>query len=159
LKLQFGNNVPASIEEVYEYVTGMGPDGPLDRVLFAQKYGEIEQEGDEGIVTRVADGDAEVSWRSTFDYPYQRLMVVDSSSADREDTFVVVKGGTKWTVTVHSKKGGFSGLVQWLYFQAIGKYRVGVPILSPVIFYFRRKARAAEREAAEVSPESPEAED
>ena len=154
MKLQFGNNVPGPIEEVYEYVTGMGPDGPLDRVLFAQKYGEIEQEGDEGIVTRVSDGDVEVLWRSTFDYPYRRLMVVDSSSADREDTFVVVKGGTKWTVSVHSKKSGLSGLVQWLYFQVIGKYRVGVPVLSPVIFHFRRKARAAEQEARQARPDA-----
>ncbi len=30
--------------------------------------------------------------------------------------------------------------IQWLYFQVIGKYRVDVPILSPVVFHFRRIA-------------------
>lgn len=156
VKLQFGNNVPGPIEEVYEYVTGVGPDGPLDRALFAQKYGELVEENDEAIVTRVSDGGDEVVWSSIFEYPTRRLMIVDSSSADREDTFEVVKGGTKWTVTVHSKKRGLNGLVQWLYFQVIGKYRVGVPVLSPVIFHFRRKARAAEREAEETPPNTEE---
>ena len=159
MKLQFGNNVPGPIEEVYEYVTGMGPDGPLDRILFAQKYGEVVEESDEAIVTRVLDGDSEVVWSSTFDYPYRRVMVVDSDSSDREDTFEVVKGGTKWTVIIHSKKGGIPGLMQWLYFQVIGKFRVGVPVISPVIFYFRRKAREAEREAAENLYQSRDTED
>ena len=159
MKLQFGNNVPGTIEEVYEFVTGVGPDGPLDRAIFAQRYGEIEEESDEGILTRVADGDAEVTWRSTFDYPDRRLMMVDSSSSDREDIFTTVRGGTKWTVVIHSKKGGIPGLMQWFYFQVIGKYRVGVPVISPVIFHFRRKARDAEREAAETLPISPDTED
>ncbi|MCH8940761.1 MAG: hypothetical protein IIC27_06535 [Chloroflexi bacterium] len=76
-----------------------------------------------------------------------------------EDTFEVVKGGTKWTVIIHSKKGGIPGLMQWLYFQVIGKFRVGVPVMSPVIFYFRRKAREAEREAAENLYQSRDTED
>lgn len=156
MKLQFGNNVPGPIEEVYEFVTGVGPDGPLDRAMFAQRYGEIEEESDEGIVTRVWDGDSEVVWSSAFDYPYRRVMVVDSASPDREDTFEVVKGGTKWTVIVYSKTGGIPGLFQWLYFQVIGKFRVGVPVISPVIFHFRRKARDAERETAENPPQSPD---
>ena len=147
MKLQFGNNVPGPIEEVYEFVTGVGPDGPLDRALFTQKYGEMVEESSETIVTRVSEGDGDIIWRCTFEYPTRRVMeAVDSPSADREDTFETVKGGTKWTVTVHSKKSGLNGLVQWLYFQAIGKYRVGVPVLSPVIFHFRRKARSAEEE-------------
>ena len=151
--------MPGPIEEVYEFVTGVGPDGPLDSVLFAQKYGEVVEQRDGAFVTRVQDGDDVVIWSSTFEYPDRRFMVVDSSSANREDVFQTVKGGTKWTVIVHSKKGGIHGLVQWAYFQVIGKFRIGVPVLSPVVFHFRRKARAAEREAAETPPDASETED
>jgi hypothetical protein len=159
VKLRFGNNIPGPIEEVYEYVTGMGPDGPLDLVNFAQKYGEVLEQRDDAFLTRVQDGDVEVTWSSLFDYPYRRLMMFDSSSADREDIFEEVKGGTKWTIIVHSKKGGFPGLMQWLYFQVIGKFRIGVPVLSPAAFHFRRKAREAEREAADQPQENPDTED
>ena len=65
---------------------------------------------------------------------------MDPASSAREDTFARIKGGTKWVVIIHSKTNGIQGLIQWLYFQVIGKYRVGVPILSPAIFHFRRIA-------------------
>ena len=159
VRLRFGNNIPGPIEEVYEYVTGMGPDGPLDLVLFAQKYGEVVEQCDDVFMTTVQDGDDGVIWSSLFDYPYRRFMTVDSSAADREDLFEEVKGGTKWTIIVHSEKGGFPGLMQWFYFQVIGKFRVGVPVFSPAVFHFRRKAKEAEREAKETPPDSPDTED
>ena len=159
MKLRFSNNIPGPIEEVYEYVTGMGPDGPLDPVLFAQKYGEVVEQRNNAFLTRVQDGDEDVTWSSIFEYPYRRFMMVDSASADREDIFEEVKGGTKWTVIVHSKKGGFPGLMQWFYFQVVGKFRVGVPVLSPAVFHFRRKARTEKREAADQPLEKPDSED
>ena len=54
MKLQFGNKVPGSIEEVYEYVTGVGPDGPLDHIRFEQKYGTLVSQSGQTIVTKVS---------------------------------------------------------------------------------------------------------
>lgn len=156
MKLQFGNKVPGSIEDVYEYVTGVGPDGPLDHILFEQKYGELVGQSDQTFVTKVSDGDSEIVWTTTFNYPSRRIIVLDPAASDREDTFVRIKDGTKWTVTLHSKTSGIQGLIQWLYFQAIGKYKVGVPILSPAIFHFRRIATNANKAGAKVSFEVPD---
>ncbi len=158
MKLQFGNKVPGSIEAVYEYVTGVGPDGPLDHILFEQRYGELVGQNGPIIVTKVSDGDSETVWTSTFNYPSRRIIVLDPTASDREDTFVRIKGGTKWTVTIHSKASGIQGLIQWLYFQVIGKYRVGVPILSPAIFHFRRIALDADEAGVKASFEVPNGE-
>ncbi len=162
MRLSFHTTVPAPIEEVYEYVTAVGPEGPVDRVLFAQKYGEpIETEPDGAVITHDPDDDGEVFWRCAFDFPALRTMrAIESTWADREDAFETVRGGTRWTVTFIPKTGGLQGLVQYLYFQVVGKYRVGVPVLSPVVQHFRRKARGEldaprESEADEVSGEEP----
>ena len=142
MKLSFHTTVPGPIEEVYEYVTAVGPDGPLDRVLFSQKYGEMVEETEGAVLTRDTDEGDEVLWLCAFEYPTRRTMeAVESTWADREDVFEIVKGGTRWTVTFNPKTGGLQGLVQYLYFLAVGKYRVGVPVLSPVVQHFRRKAR------------------
>ena len=143
MRLSFHTTVPAPIEEVYEHVTAVGPEGPTDRVLFAQKYGEpIETEPDGAVITHDTDDGEDMHWRCTFDFPAHRTMrAIASTWADREDAFETVRGGTRWTVTFIPKTGGLQGLVQYLYFQAVGKYRVGVPVLSPVVQHFRRKAR------------------
>ena len=152
MKLSFHCNIPAPIEEVYEYVTAMGPTGTVDQALFVQKYGELVQEVDGAVLTRDTEDDAEALWRCTFTYPERRTMeAIDSSWSDREDVFERVKDGTRWTVTFNPKSRALHGLVQWLYFLAVGKYRVGVPVLSPVVQHFRRKAR----EAAESGEEPP----
>ena len=158
MKLQFGSRVPGSIEEVYEYVTGVGPDGPLDHILFEQKYGELVWQSGQTIVTRVSDADSVTAWTSTFNYPNRRIIALEPASSDREDTFASIKGGTKWTVTIHSKTSGIQGLIQWFYFQIIGKYRVGVPILSPAIFHFRRLALDTDNAGAKDSFEASETE-
>lgn len=142
MRLSFHTTVPAPIEEVYEYVTAMGPEGPVDPVAFAQKYGEMVEETQGAVLTRDTDEDDEVLWLCAFEYPSRRTMeAVETTWADREDAFEAVRGGTRWTVTFIPKTGGLHGLVQYLYFQAVGKYRVGVPVLSPVVQHFRRKAR------------------
>ena len=156
MKLQFGNKVPGSIEEVYEYVTGVGPDGPLDHILFEQKYGTLVSQSDQTIVTKVPDGDSETVWTSTFSYPNRRIIIMDPASSAREDIFTRIKGGTKWAVIIHSKTSGIQGLIQWLYFQVIGKYRVGVPILSPAIFHFRRIALDIGKASAKAPFETPD---
>ena len=51
MKLSFHCNIPAPIEEVYEYVTAMGPTGTVDQALFVQKYGEPVQEVDGAVLT------------------------------------------------------------------------------------------------------------
>ena len=158
MKLQFGNKVPGSVEEVYEYVTGVGPDGPLDHMLFEQKYGTLVSQSGQTIVTQVSDGDSETIWTSTFSYPNHRIITMDPASSAREDTFARIKGGTKWTVIIHSKTSGIQGLIQWLYFQVIGKYRVGVPILSPVIFHFRRIALEISKARTKAPFEAPDTE-
>ena len=155
MKLSFHATVPGPIEEVYEYVTAVGPDGPVDRVLFAQKYGEpVEEYDGDAVLTRDTDeaGDGEDTfWLCNFIYPTRRTMeAVESRWADREDVFEAVRGGTRWTVTFNPKTGGLQGLAQWLYFLAVGKYRIGVPVLSPVVHHFRRKARG-EFDAADDS--------
>ena len=155
MKLSFHCTVPAPIEEVYEHVTAMGPAGPIDRVLFVQKYGEFVEEVDGAVLTHDTDDDDDTMWLSAFTYPNRRTMeAIESSWSDREDVFETVKGGTRWTVTFNPKSRALHGLVQWLYFLSVGKYRVGVPVLSPVVQHFRRKARE-ESEAAE-DPESDE---
>ena len=159
LKLQFGHKVSGSIEEVYEYVTGVGPDGPLDYILFEQKYGKLVGQSGQTIVTKVSDGDSEAVWTSTFNYPNRRIIMMDPASSAREDTFSRVKGGTKWAVIIHSKTNGIQGLIQWLYFQVVGKYRVGVPILSPTIFHFRRIALDIDKPGSRAPFEAPDAEE
>lgn len=142
MKLSFHTTVPASIEEVYEYVTAFGPEGPVDRALFSQKYGETVEETEGAVLTRDTDEGDEALWLCAFEYPTRRTMeAVESTWADREDLFETVRGGTRWTVNFIPKTGGLQGLVQYLYFQVVGKYRVGVPVLSPVVQHFRRKAR------------------
>ena len=158
MKLQFGNKVPGSIEEVYEYVTGVGSDGPLDHIMFEQKYGTLVSQSGQTIVTKVSDGDSETVWTSTFSYPNRRIIIMDPASSAREDTFARVKGGTKWTVIIHSETSGIQGLIQWLYFQIIGKYRVGVPILSPAIFHFRRIALDIGKASTKPPFEAPDTE-
>ncbi len=144
MKLSFHTTVPGPIEEVFEHVTAFGPEGPVDRVLFSQKYGETVEEDGGTVVTRAPDEDGDVLLHCSFEYPTRRVMVGERSSwADREDVFEAVKGGTRWTVTFDPKAHGVQGLAQWLYFQMVGKYRVGVPVLSPVVQHFRQKAREA----------------
>ena len=152
MKLSFHCTVPGPIEEVYEYVTAVGPEGPVDKALFIQKYGEPVQEIDGAFITREADEAGDVVWLCTFTYPELRTMQAENAPwADREDVFESVKDGTRWTVTFSPKQGGLHGLVQWLYFQAVGKYRIGVPVLSPVVQRFRRLRREA-RESGEEPP-------
>lgn len=156
MKLSFHTTVPGPIEEVYEYVTAVGPDGPTDRVLFSQKYGETVEETEGAVLTRDTDESDEVLWLCAFEFPTRRTMeAVESTWADREDVFEAVKGGTRWTVTFNSKTGGLQGLVQYLYFLAVGKYRVGVPVLSPVVQHFRRKARGKFDTGEEADGEAP----
>lgn len=155
MRLSFHTNVPAPVEEVFEYITAFGADGPLDRVFFVQKYGEIVEEGGSVVLTRDTEEDDDVLWRSTFNFPSRRTMeALESPWADREDVFETVRDGTRWTVTFIPKTRGLHGLVQYFYFQAIGKYRVGVPVLSPVVQHFRRKARGEPDPADEETPEA-----
>ena len=159
MRLSFHTTIPAPIEEVYAYVTAVGPEGPLDRALFSQKYGETVEETDGAALTRdTEEGDAAL-WLCAFEFPTRRTMeAVASPWADREDLFETVRGGTRWTVTFIPKTGGLHGLVQYLYFQAVGKYRVGVPVLSPVVQHFRRKARG-ELDAADAADSGESGED
>lgn len=156
MKLSFHTTVPASIEEVYEYVTAVGPEGPVDRALFSQKYGETVEETEGAVLTRDTEEGDEALWLCAFEYPTRRTMeAVESTWADREDLFETVRGGTRWTVNFIPKTGGLQGLVQYLYFQAVGKYRVGVPVLSPVVQHFRRKARGDFDAPEEADPGEP----
>lgn len=156
MRLSFHTTVPGPIEEVYEHVTAMGPEGPVDRALFAHKYGEPVEEAGNVVTTRELYGESETFWRCTFSFPDRRTMeALAATWADREDVFEAVRGGTRWTVTFDPKVGGVQGLAQWLYFQMVGKYRVGVPVLSPVMQHFRRKARGEGDSVAEPEGEPP----
>ena len=144
--LRLGVTVPGPQEEVYAFVTAFGAAGPLDEEQFREKYGEVlERDGDTIVVREDDEVDVAdvLTWRCTFDYPQRRVMeVVDSPWADRIDEFRATQGGTRWTVTFRTKRTGFVGFLQWLFFRLLTSRGFRRRIVEPVVAHFRDRGGA-----------------
>ena len=132
----------APTEEVYQYVTAYGNDGPLDDA-FQAKYGKVVSNQTNVYVTREnegRDGDEggrEITWSSTFEYPTRRVMkAVNSRWANRVDVFRPVRGGTKWSIRWDTRVGGIRGAAQYLVFRLMGQRRFRRTVVDPVKRYF-----------------------
>ena len=159
--------INAPLEEVYQYVTAFGKDGPVSLDAFQEKYGEIlSQEGnvlvveewvgmeeeedeeewdgeEEGEDEEEADEEDEsdyITWRCIYDYPNRRFMeAVDSNWADRLDQFRAARGGTRWEVQWRTKTGGVKGMLQYLWFLVIANRNYRRNILDPVRQHFKEQ--------------------
>ena len=136
-RLRLSVVVPAPQEQVYEYITAFGPQGPTDESAFRDKHGEpLEREGNT-IVTRDGDEEEAITWRCTFNPPVRRHMeAVDSTWADRTDIFQEARSGTHWTVLFVTGRSGPVGFVQWLFFRLVTKSRIRRAIMEPVVHHF-----------------------
>ncbi|MBI4298825.1 MAG: hypothetical protein HY666_03600 [Chloroflexi bacterium] len=133
--------IKASPEEVYEFVTAFGKDGPVNQETFDKRYGKLmSREGDAFIVKEEISrgGESEhVVWRCTFRYPQHRLMeAVDSLWADRLDQFRTARSGTYWRIQWRTKTGGIRGVLQYLFFRLIGYREPRRNIIKPVQRHF-----------------------
>ena len=136
--LSISTLIPAPPEDVYQYVTAYGNDGPLDDA-FQAKYGNLVSNQRNVYVTREEDGRdgdegrEEITWSSTFEYPTRRVMVaVDSSWANRVDVFRPVRGGTKWSIRWDTRVGGIRGAAQYLVFRLMGHRRFRRAVVDPI---------------------------
>ena len=140
--LNLSTFIPAPVEEVYEYVTAFGNDGPLDDA-FQIEYGELLGRNGNVFVTQEEDtkggdeGPKKTTWRCTFEYPGRRMMeTLDSSWSDRVDLFRPVRGGTRWRIRWNTRIGGIRGVAQYLVFRLVGHKRLRHGILDPVRGHF-----------------------
>ena len=135
--------IAAPIEELYEHITGFGRDGPIDEQAFEEKYGTVTERQESTFVVREdarANPEDEpdlVTWRCEFNYPTIRSMeAVDSTWANRSDTFHSVSGGTRWSVRWDTRLGGMLGIAQHLVFRAFGHRRIKRETFGPVREHF-----------------------
>ena len=142
-RLRLSTFITGPIEEVYQHVTAYGKDGPLSDDAFQEKYGTVtERKGDiiefeEDIRAYPEEEPDVISWRCTFDYPVSRTMeAIDSSWADRSDSFRSQPGGTRWDLQWQTGVGGIRGVVQYLFFVLVGQRRLCRELLDPVRAYF-----------------------
>lgn len=137
-RLRIAATVPAPREDVYRFVTAWGPDGPDDEAAFTEKHGAVIERSDGAMVTREAGDDEALTWRCAFEYPASRVMeAVDSTWSDRLDEFRDTARGTRWVLTFVSKRDGFVGVVQWLFFHLMTRRNVRRAIVGPVLAHFR----------------------
>ena len=135
LMLKLTTTIKATPEEIFEYVTGFGKDGPLDTVKFTKKYGEIEKQKD-NVYLMIVEKD-NVKWRCFFNYPKIRTIEsVNSRWSDRRDKFEATANGTKWTVEWAPKSHGLKALVQLIYFKLRGYKTYHKIIIKPVEDHF-----------------------
>jgi hypothetical protein len=138
-KLKFHSLVPASVDQVYEHVTGFPASGPADEEALENKYGRmLERNNNTFTFQEIAEPG--VKWRCIFQPPTLRTMrALDSSWSDRIDQFEPAPaGGTTWTITWEPKGRGLAAYTQWLAFQFKHKQQVYGMIVLPVLQYFRR---------------------
>jgi hypothetical protein len=145
----FQVQVPASPEQVFEYVTRFPVTGRPSRSVLEDRYGRLlEQDGQD--YTFQDDANEELRWRCTFDPPRQRAMrLPETNWADRLDWFEPSELGTVWTILWELKTTGMRSYTQWLTFQLTGKRRTYHQVVAPVLQHFGQAA------APPVSPEEP----
>ena len=143
-RLNLSALIPAPPEDVYQYVTGYGKDGPLPDSFQAQ-YGKLVSNNDNVYVTEeLEDSDEEgeesgekITWNTTFEYPSRRVMeAVDSSWANRVDLFRPVRNGTRWTISWDPRVGGIRGVAQYVAFRLAVHRRFRRSVIDPVRAHF-----------------------
>ncbi len=142
-RLTVSTVIAARVEELYRYVTGYGPDGHIDEERFREQYGTVEErDGNVFVVKedvrRYPEDEPElVTWRCTFDYPSSRTMeALDSTWANRRDTFQAGGAGTTWWVRWGTRIGGRRALAQHLAFRLVGRRRTHRELFDPVKRHF-----------------------
>lgn len=142
-RLRLSVFIAAPIEDVYQYVTDYGEEGPVSDEAFKAQYGKvIEQDGHRFVieedVRRYPEDEPDiVTWRCTFTYPTERIMeAIDSLWSDRADSLRSANGGTQWTIRWRTKIGGVQGIVQYLFFQLFSNRRMKRDVLNPVKEHF-----------------------
>ena len=144
-RLRLSAFVNAPIEEVYEYVTAFGRDGPLDAESFREKYGVLLRREEDAFIVQEdvrafpEDEPLLITWRCTFRYPLSRTMeALDSRWANRRDTFREVDDGTAWRVQWDTWGRGLRGIIQYLAFRLVGHRRIRRELLDPVKEHFEK---------------------
>lgn len=144
-RLRLSCVIDAAIEEVYQYVTAYGREGPVADGAFEAKYGaDVRQEAGAFIVTedvrRYPEDEPElVTWRYTFTYPTVRTAeALDSTWANRRDTFRSISGRTLWTIQWDSWARGPRSIIQYLAFRLVERRRITRELLDPVNEHFAR---------------------
>jgi len=133
--LKLTTTIRTTPEKIFEYVTLFGKDGPLDKLSFTKKYGEIQNQ--EGNVYWTVDERDIVKWKCTFNYPEIRIMEsVNSKWSDRRDKFETTVNGTKWIIEWASKSHGLKSLIQLIYFKVQGHKTYYRMIIKPLEDYF-----------------------
>lgn len=147
-RLRLVSFVAAPVEDVYQYVTAYGSDGPLDEAAFREKYGETVERGDDAIIVREdvrrypQDDPELITWRCTFDYPTSRTMeALDSAWADRYDSFRADRDGTRWTVRWNTRLGGLRGIVQYVVFRLITHKSMRRGLVDQIKGHFEKSGR------------------
>ena len=155
----FQVQVPASPEQVFEYVTRFPVTGRPSRSVLEDRYGRLlEQDGQD--YTFQDDANEELRWRCTFDPPRQRAMrLPETNWADRLDWFEPSDLGTVWTILWELKTTGMRSYTQWLTFQLTGKRRTYHQLVAPVLQHFGQSAApppaSGEPEVAHTRGEEP----
>ena len=149
-KLNLSAIVDGPLEDVYEYVTRYGPDGPADDASFTERCGTVEERDGDTFVVREdvraypEDEPDLIGWRCRFEYPVRRTMVaIDSDWADRTDTFERlsegegVSEGTLWRVRWDTRSRGLKTITQYLAFRLATHKRLRRELMDPVLQHFK----------------------
>lgn len=133
--LKLTTTIRTAPEKIFEYVTLFGKHGPVDKLSFTEKYGEIENEKDN--VYWMVDERDNVKWRCSFNYPKIRIMEsANSRWSDRTDKFEATENGTKWIIEWNIKSHGLKALIQLIYFKVRGSQTYYRMIIKPVEDHF-----------------------
>jgi hypothetical protein len=129
--------VPATPEQVYEYITNYPGRGEPDEQSLQERYGELVEHMGNIYRFQEADEDRTI-WQIGFEPPHSRTMrAIDSNWSDRLDDFEAVPEGTRWTITWETKTRGLPSYTQWLAFHLRGKARIYQQVMVPVAAHFQ----------------------
>ena len=138
VRLSLSTYIGVAPEEVFRHVTAFGEEGPLSEEAFRARHGDVLSREEDVFLTREGEGDEEIRWRCTFEYPERRVLeALDSSWSSRTDTFRPRSGGTAWTIQWTNASTGVKGVVQYLVFRFLSQRRVRRAIVEPVRSRFR----------------------
>ena len=143
---KFQTPIPASIEQVYEHVTGFTDGGPANLKALAAKHGElVEREGDIDVFKGASEDDP--TWRCTYDRPRQRVMMAQESKwADRLDLFeAAADDSTLWTVEWRPKASGIQAYTQLIGYHIRGKQHLYASVIIPVVTHFQDRTTTRHR--------------
>ena len=144
-RLRIRSFVPAPREQVYDYVTGYGPRGVVDRRAFEEGHGRVLEEAGDTILLRDGDEEDGVTWRCTYRRPSTRRMeAVDATWADRVDDFEEAAGGTDWTITYYTKGAGPITVLQRVFFHLVTQRNIRRTAVDPVLDHFAEPLPPAE---------------